>query len=156
MLTCSRKAEKISTKHHHGDERERRQPSVAMISTIPLLAPERTDCEKVIAPTMMKQESFRIMLAVPRKRLEQVVDGNRPVGRGQQDSEKRAIAADSVGVAQPADMEATTTTKIETSGTTYWMKGRSFSQPRYSVKLAGGRDERIIFTRTTMYTTKAT
>src|SRR5258708_2079515 len=29
-------------------------------------------------------------------------------------------------------------TKIETSGTTYWKKGRNFSQPRYSVKLAAG------------------
>src|SRR2546427_11831091 len=66
------------------------------------------------------------------------------------------IAADSVGVAQPADMEATTTTKIETSGTTYWMNGRSFSQPRYSVKLAAGASDGFIFTRTTMYTTKAT
>ena len=55
-----------------------------------------------------------------------------------------------MGVAQPADIEATTMTKIETSGTTYWKKGRNFSQPRYSVKLAAGASEGFIFTRTTM------
>ena len=39
------------------------------------------------------------------------------------------IAADSVGVAQPADIDATTTTKMETSGRTYWKNGCSFAQP---------------------------
>src|SRR5260221_13559792 len=52
-------------------------------------------------------------------------------------------------------MEATTTTKIETSGRTYWTKGRNFSQPRYSVKLAAGASDGFIFTRPTMFTTKA-
>jgi hypothetical protein len=49
------------------------------------------------------------------------------------------IAADSVGVAQPADIEATTTTKIDTSGITYCTNGRSFSQPRCSVKPRSAR-----------------
>ena len=53
------------------------------------------------------------------------------------------IAADSVGVAQPADMEATTMTKIETSGTTYWKKGRNFSQPWYSAKVAAGASDGV-------------
>src|SRR6266851_10150796 len=65
------------------------------------------------------------------------------------------IAADSVGVAQPADIEATTTTKIETSGTTYCTNGRSFSQPRYSLNSARGASEGSSLTRTMMYTTKA-
>src|SRR5204862_416658 len=34
-------------------------------------------------------------------------------------------------------------TKIETSGTTYWKKGRNFSQPRYSVKLAAGVEQHL-------------
>ena len=37
---------------------------------------------------------------------------------------KAPIAADSVGVAQPADIDATTMTKIDTSGTTYCTNGR--------------------------------
>ena len=37
---------------------------------------------------------------------------------------KAPIAADSVGVAQPADIDATTMTKIDTSGTTYSTNGR--------------------------------
>jgi len=47
-------------------------------------------------------------------------------------------------------MEATTTTKIETRGRTYWKKGRNFSQPRYSVKAALGASAGFILTRITM------
>src|ERR1700682_1343477 len=64
-------------------------------------------------------------------------------------------AADSVGVAQPADIEATTTTKIDTSGSTYWKNGRSFSQPLYSTNSLAGASDGLSFTRTTMYTTNA-
>ena len=39
------------------------------------------------------------------------------------------IAADSVGVAQPADIEPTTTPKIETSGSTYCTNGLQRAQP---------------------------
>ena len=42
---------------------------------------------------------------------------------------KAPIAADSVGVAQPADIDATTMTKIDTSGTTYSTNGRKRLQP---------------------------
>src|SRR3989304_3300033 len=65
------------------------------------------------------------------------------------------IAADSVGVAQPADIEATTMTKIEISGSTYWNRGRSFSQPVYSVNWVGGASAGSSLTRTMMYTTNA-
>src|SRR6185503_12110859 len=65
------------------------------------------------------------------------------------------IAADSVGVAQPADIDATTTTKIDTSGSTYWKNGRSFSQPWYSVNAVAGASEGLSFTRTMMYTMNA-
>ena len=60
------------------------------------------------------------------------------------------MAADSVGVAQPADIEATTTTKIDTSGITYCTNGCSFCQPRYSVKLVAGARLGLSLTRTMM------
>ncbi len=60
------------------------------------------------------------------------------------------IAADSVGVAHPADIEATTTTKIETSGNTYCTSGRSLSQPRCSTKAEAGASDGFIFTRAMM------
>src|SRR6185503_4710777 len=69
---------------------------------------------------------------------------------------KAPIAADSVGVAQPADMDATTTTKIDTSGITYCTNGRSFCQPRYSVKPDAGASDGLSITRPTMYRTKNT
>ena len=60
------------------------------------------------------------------------------------------IAADSVGVAHPADIEATTMAKIDTSGRTYCTKGRSFSQPWYSTSCEGGASLGSSFTRTMM------
>src|SRR3954471_20518911 len=69
---------------------------------------------------------------------------------------KAPIAADSVGVAQPADIEITTMTKIETSGITYCTKGRRRAQPWYGVRGDGGAIEGVMVTRTTMYATKAT
>ena len=63
---------------------------------------------------------------------------------------KAPIAADSVGVAQPADIDTTTMTKIDTSGTTYWTKGSSRLQPWYSVSGVRGASEGVICTRTMM------
>ena len=66
------------------------------------------------------------------------------------------MAADSVGVAQPADIDQTTTTKIDTSGITYCTKGFSFAQPWYSVNKLAGASAGLSFTRVMMYTTNAT
>src|SRR4051812_8536450 len=66
------------------------------------------------------------------------------------------MAADSVGVAQPADIDHTTTTKIDTSGITYCTKGFSFAQPWYSVNELAGASAGLSFTRVMMYTTNAT
>src|SRR5437588_7099277 len=66
------------------------------------------------------------------------------------------MAADSVGVAQPADIDHTTTTKIDTSGITYCTNGLSFAQPWYSVNELAGASAGLSFTRVMMYTTKAT
>jgi hypothetical protein len=63
---------------------------------------------------------------------------------------KAPIAADSVGVAQPADIDATTTTKIDTSGTTYCTNGRSRCQPRYSTNGVAGASDGLRLTRTTI------
>ena len=67
MLTCSTKRpRKISTSIITAMSASGGRPSVAMISTIPLLAPEKDRiCEKVIAPTMMNR-IIPEMLAVPR------------------------------------------------------------------------------------------
>ena len=60
------------------------------------------------------------------------------------------MAADSVGVAHPADIEATTIAKIDTRGTTYWTNGRIFSHPSYSTSSLGGARRGSSFTRTMM------
>src|SRR3954463_14928730 len=69
---------------------------------------------------------------------------------------KAPIAADSVGVAQPADIEITTMTKIETRGTTYCTKGSRRAQPWYRVSAVVGASAGVRLTRTTMWVTKAT
>src|SRR6267378_1907316 len=148
-------AEEDQHEHHRGDERKRRQ------------AERRDDLDHSVARPGKRQdlreghrtdddeEDHSGNGRRAAQRPEQVVDSDRPVGRGQQEGEKRADRGGFGRGGQPADMEATTTTKIETSGTTYWTKGRNFSQPRYSVKVAAGASDGFIFTRTTMYTTKA-
>src|SRR5262249_34566063 len=101
-------------------------PSVAVVSTTPVLAPENDRiCEKVIGPRMVNR-IIPGVAAVPRRALG---SGSRVRERCDARGRRVRIAADSVGGAQPAHMDATTTTKIETSGTTYWKKGRNFSQP---------------------------
>src|SRR5436190_20295140 len=66
------------------------------------------------------------------------------------------MAADSVGVAQPADIDHTTTTKIDTSGITYCTKGLSFAQPWYSVNELAGASAGLSLTRAMMWITNAT
>src|SRR3954469_2508656 len=69
---------------------------------------------------------------------------------------KAPIAADSVGVAQPADMEITTMVKIDTSGSTYFRNGTKRAQPWYSASGEGGASSGESMTRPMMYATKAT
>src|SRR6267378_4059788 len=83
-------AEEDQHEHHHSDERERRQ------------AERGDDLDHAVARSGKRQdlreghradddeEDHSGYARRAAQRLEQVVDGNRPVGRGQQDSEKRA------------------------------------------------------------------
>ena len=59
-------------------------------------------------------------------------------------------AADSVGVAQPADMATMTMTKIATSGVTYTSSGRQRSQPTTRLLLEGRRQAGLSQQRMTM------
>ena len=56
---------------------------------------------------------------------------------------KAPIAADSVGVAQPADIDATTMAKIDTSGITYCTKGSQLLPAVVLDERRGRRERRI-------------
>src|SRR5213592_3442162 len=90
MLTCSTKRpRKISTSIIAAMSASGGRPSVAMISTIPLLAPEGQDLREGRRADDDEEDHSRDARRAA-QREHQILQGKRPVGRGEQDCEQCA------------------------------------------------------------------
>jgi hypothetical protein len=124
-------AQQDQHQHHAGDHASMRRQALSgdHADQIPLLAPRtRGSALNVVAPTMMNRIMPEIA-AVPRSALAGARHGQRAVGQATATVAKRAHRRRLGGGRPAGGHRATTSTKIDTSGSTYCHEGPQRAQP---------------------------
>ena len=105
------------------------KPAPCTSATMPLVAPENDRiCENVVAPMMMNR-MMPVIAAVPLSACAIAFQVRLLYSRQTSTVASTPSAADSVGVAQPADIATMTRMKISTSGVTLTSSGPQRAQP---------------------------